>query len=173
MPRTLTALCLLFSCGLTAAATPLRPSELLDWPRQNLADFACQLEQRTGQVDATFSCARSKQLSDWGDACHPTDLSDAGPQLPAALARQLDPRISEVQLEWEYGRLQSVSVTFARIVTPAQVKAIFPGLNLDSANQRPNLSSASLQECATNQSCLYLEGFEHMGGADVECDDAE
>ncbi|WP_152221253.1 hypothetical protein [Pseudomonas sp. SCB32] len=169
MPRTLTALCLLLTSGLASAA-PFTPADLVVWPRMSVADFACLLEQHTGQADAQFSCAASKKLSNWGDACHDTDLSYAGPQLPEALVRQLDPRISEVELDWEYGHLQSVNVTFDRIMTPEEVAGIFPDVNLDDPTSQANLSSASLQDCAADSSCLYLEGFEHMGGGDVDCE---
>lgn len=169
LPRRYTALCLLFSSGLASAA-PFSTSDLVSWPRMSVADFACLLEQRTGHADAQFSCAASKQLSNWGDACRDTDLSYAGPQLPEALGRQLNPHIEAVDLDWEYGRLQSVNVTFDKIMTADEVADIFPDVNLDDPASRDNLSNASLQDCAADSSCLYLEGFEHMGGGDVDCE---
>ncbi|WP_447746803.1 hypothetical protein [Pseudomonas nicosulfuronedens] len=172
MPRSFTALGLLLSSGLAAAA-PFTTAELVSWPRMGVADFACLLEQRTGHADAQFSCAASKKLSNWGDACHDTDLSYAGPQLPEALVRQFDPRIAAVDLDWEYGRLQSVNVTFDRIMTAEEVADIFPDVNLEDPTSRENLSNASLQDCASDASCLYLEGFEHMGGGDVDCEGAQ
>lgn len=172
MPRTFIALGLLLCSGLASAA-PFTTADLVAWPRMSVADFACQLEQRTGHVDAQFNCATSKTLSNWGDACHDTDLSYAGPQLPEALVRQLNPRISAVDLDWEYGRLQSVNVTFDRIMTADEVADIFPEVNLEDPSSRENLSNASLQDCAEDASCLYLEGFEHLGAADVECDNAQ
>ena len=172
MPRRFIALCLLLSSGLVAAA-PFTTSDLVSWPRMSVADFACQLEQRTGHVDAQFSCATSKTLGNWGDACHDTDLSYAGPQLPEALVRQLNPSITAVDLDWEYGRLQSVNVTFDRIMTADEVADIFPEVNLEEPTSRENLSNASLQDCAEDSSCLYLEGFEHMGGGDGDCEDAQ
>ncbi|MFR0689697.1 hypothetical protein ACLUTX_09885 [Enterobacterales bacterium AE_CKDN230030158-1A_HGKHYDSX7] len=176
MPRRMrercTALCLLFSSGL-ALAVPFTTADLVTWPRLGVADFACQLEQRTGKADAPFSCAASRKLNNWGDACHDTDLSYAGPQLPEALVRQLNPHITAVDLDWEYGRLQSVNVTFDRIMTEEEVADIFPEVNLDDPSSQGNLSNASLQDCAADASCLYLEGFEHLGAADVECEDAQ
>ena len=172
LTRCFIALSLVLSSGLACAA-PVTTADLVSWPRMGVADFACQLEQRTGKADAQFSCAASKKLSDWGDACHNTDLSYAGPQLPDALVRQLDPRIAEVELDWEYGRLQSINVTFDRIMTAEEVADIFPDVNLDDPASRGTLSNASLQDCAADASCLYLEGFEHLGAADVECDDAQ
>ncbi|MFS2124773.1 hypothetical protein [Pseudomonas sp. Pseusp97] len=171
MPRSFTALCLLFSSALASAA-PFNTADLIGWPRMNVADFACLLEQRTGHADAQFSCAASRKLSDWGDACHATDISYAGPQLPEALVRQIDSRIAAVDLDWEFGRLQSVNVTFDRIMTADEVADIFPEVNLDDPTSRANLSNASLQDCAEDASCLYLEGFEHLGAADVECEDS-
>lgn len=170
MLRGLMVLCLLLSSG--AHAAPFTLADLVDWPRMSVADFACLLEQRTGHADAQFSCAASRKLSNWGDACHDTDLSYAGPQLPEALARQLNAHIEAVDLDWEFGRLQSVNVTFDRIMTADEVADIFPDVNLDDPTSRPNLSNASLQDCASDASCLYLEGFEHLGAADVECEDA-
>jgi len=172
MSRTLTALCLLLGSGVASAAS-FTTADLITWPRMSVADFACLLEQRTGQGDAQFSCAASKKLSNWGDACHDTDLSYAGPQLPEGLVRQLDPRIAAVELDWEYGRLQSVNVTFDKIMTAEEVADIFPDVNLEDPTSRENLSNASLQDCAADSSCLYLEGFEHMGGGDADCDDAQ
>lgn len=171
MLRRFPALCLLFSSALASAA-PFTTADLVSWPRMNVADFACLLEQRTGHADAQFSCAASGKLSNWGDACHPTDLSYAGPQLPEALVRQIDQRISAVDLDWEFGRLQSVNVTFDRIMSAEEVTDIFPDVNLDDPTSRANLSNASLQGCAEDASCLYLEGFEHLGAADVECEQA-
>lgn len=168
----LTALCLLFSSGLASAA-PFTTADLVSWPRMSVADFACLLEQRTGHADAQFSCAASRKLSNWGDACHDTELSYAGPQLPEALVHQLDPRIVAVDLDWEYGRLQSVNVTFEKIMTAEEVADIFPQVNLEDPTSRDNLSNASLQDCAEDASCLYLEGFEHLGGGDVDCEDAQ
>ncbi|MDH1007358.1 hypothetical protein N5J43_00495 [Pseudomonas nicosulfuronedens] len=172
LPGRFTALCLLVTSGLASAA-PITTDDLVSWPRMNVADFACLLEQRTGHADAQFSCAASRKLSNWGDACHNTDLSYAGPQLPEALVRQLDPRIAAVDLDWEYGRLQSVNVTFSGIMTAEEVADIFPQVSLEDPTSRDNLSNASLQDCASDASCLYLEGFEHLGGGDVDCEDAQ
>jgi hypothetical protein len=172
MPRRFTALCLLLSSGLAHAA-PFTTDDLISWPRMSVADFACQLESRTGKVDAPFSCAASRKLNDWGDVCHPTDLSYAGPQVAEAQVRALDPRIAAVDLDWEYGRLQSVNVTFDKIMTAEEVADIFPQVNLDDPTSRDNLSNASLQDCASDASCLYVEGFEHLGAADVECEGAQ
>lgn len=172
IPRSLAVLCLLLSSGLAHAA-PFTIADLVSWPRMTVADFACLLEQRAGHADAQFNCAASRKLSNWGDACHDTDLSYAGPQLPEALARQLNPHITAVDLDWEYGRLQSVNVTFDKIMTAEEVADIFPDVNLEDPTSRENLSNASLQDCAEDASCLYLEGFEHLGGGDVDCEDAQ
>lgn len=59
-----TALCLLFSSALASAA-PFTSADLVAWPRMNVADFACLLEQRSGHADAQFSCAASRKLSNW------------------------------------------------------------------------------------------------------------
>ena len=160
---------LLLSAGLSCAA-PFSPTDLPSWPRMSAPIFGCQLEQRGGYKDADFNCANRKQRRDWGNVCHITRFSYAGPQLSPALARQLHPLIKDVRLEWEYGRLQTVTVAFNKIITPKTLHTVIPGLKLDQPYQRPNLMDASLQQCEQNASCLVLQGFEHLGGADADCE---
>ena len=169
MSKALLALTLLLSSGLACAA-PFTPSDLPTWPRLSAQAFGCLLEQRTGQKDPAFNCANRAQQHDWGTACRITNLSYSGPQLSPKAIQQLHPLIRDVRLDWEYGRLQAVNVVFKKTVTPAMLTSVIPGLKLDTPFQRPNLMDTSLQQCEKNASCLLLQGFDHMGGADVDCE---
>ena len=115
---------LLLSAGLSCAA-PFSPTDLPSWPRMSAPIFGCQLEQRGGYKDADFNCANRKQRRDWGNVCHITRFSYAGPQLSPALARQLqatyvdlkqfNPRQELIVLLPEAQARRAVNIVLARL----------------------------------------------------------
>lgn len=146
----------------------LVPPELATWPRMKATDFGCMLEKRFGIQDKTYGCAADFDRMDWGDAClGATTNYNVGPALPLSVAKSLPSPISEVDLEWEHGELQDLSVTFDRKVSAREVEAMF-GLRIDGPKPE-NVMSVDLQDCAQGKSCLTLQGFDHMGAADFEC----
>lgn len=154
--------------GKGAFFVKLVPPELATWPRMKATDFGCMLEKRFGIRDPQFGCAADFDRMDWGDAClGAAGNYHVGPELPPSVAKSLPSPISAVQLEWEHGELQHLSVEFDRKVSEREVEALF-GLRIDGPKPE-NLMSADLRDCAPGKSCLMLQGFEHMGAADLDC----
>jgi hypothetical protein len=151
-----------------AFAIKLVAPELATWPRMKATDFGCMLEKRFGIQDPRYGCSADFDRMDWGDAClGATTNYNVGPELPPSVAKSLPSPISAVELEWEHGELQHLSVEFDRKVSAREVEALF-GLRL--GDPKPdNLMSVDLQDCALEKSCLTLQGFDHMGAADFEC----
>jgi len=169
---TLAGICLLVSPGIVratdASTAELSPSDLATWPRMRATDFGCMLEKRFGTRDARFNCASDFDRMNWGDACRDVDHYYAGPALPPAIAKTLPSPIESIDIAWEQGRMQNVSITFDRKVSEGDVEALL-GLRIDGP-MPDNIGSADIQDCATGKSCLVLQGFDHQGAGDLDCD---
>jgi hypothetical protein len=68
-----------------------------------------------------------------------------------------------VDLTWEHGELQSVSIAIKKPVDTEALRGAFhlpqPGGKLPR-----NLSAFSIEDCGPKRICVVLEGVEHQGG---------
>lgn len=161
----------LFGTACIADDLSLKPNDLLSWPRMNAQTFGCVLERKTGYKDKDFNCTKQNRKPDWGSPCNPTESSYTGPQIPEYIASTLHPTIAEIQLDWDFGRIQSITIQFKKKISPQELKVIFPDLKQHAPFLQSNLMNVSLQQCSKNTSCLVLQGFEHMGAAETDCTD--
>jgi len=153
-----------------AVAGKLTPSELATWPRMRATDFGCMLEKRFGVRDKRYGCGVDFERIDWGDGCSGENYN-AGPELPLRVAGTLPAPITSVSINWEHGEMQSVFVDFDRTLSEGDIDALL-GLHIDGP-MPDNIMSAGIQECLGATPCkttLSMQGFEHMGAADLECD---
>jgi hypothetical protein len=129
----------------------------LTWFRADVKSFGCFLEKDFSYRDKKFNCDLKKYRNN-GDPCKKTDLYYEGPQIPKDKYNMISERISSMNLAWEHGRLQEISLTLDKKYNEREVKSFFilP-------------KSASIQECSLSNTCVILTVFDHMGGGDVEC----
>ena len=108
----------------------------------------------------------------------------------------MDPLATKVELDWEQGRLQMVTVTLKGTWNEADVRKAFglpraegsklteaelrsePGNLMDTSVQYPSSAlDESLAKRASNPArgttAVMLYGFDHMGGGDVDCGGGE
>ncbi|CAB3968690.1 hypothetical protein BCO9919_03373 [Burkholderia cenocepacia] len=187
---------------LLAAANPssgtLLPKPTADiraLPRMTSPKFGCYVETSFGYRDKRFNCAL-KQYRNTGDACKNTKAYYEGPAFPDRLAASVHPLATKVDLDWEQGRLQMVTVTLKGTWNEADVRKAFglpraegsklteaelrsePGNLMDTSVQYP---SSPLDESlakrpsnpARGTTAVMLYGFDHMGGGDVDCGGGE
>ena len=165
-------LILLVGCGVGAAhstAADLGPASLnvASWARMSAPDFGCMLEKSLGHRERRFNC-ELKHYQNHGDPCKNTDAYYEGPTFPATLARRVHRLADSVELDWEHGELRMVTVALKGEFTDAQVRHAF---KLPPEGQLPsNLMQIAIEHDNPDQTDLLLIGFDHIGGADVECD---
>ncbi|HDR9764687.1 TPA: hypothetical protein QDC27_000168 [Burkholderia cepacia ATCC 25416] len=187
---------------LLAAANPssgtLLPKPSVDvraWPRMTSPKFGCYVETTFGYRDKRFNCAL-KKYRNTGDACGNTKAYYEGPVFPDRLAASVHPLATKVELDWEHGDLQMVTVTLkgtwneadvrkafglpraeARQLTDAELR-LAPGNLMDTSVQYP---SSPLDESlakrpsnpARGTTAVMLYGFDHMGAGDADCGGGE
>ncbi|QOH40163.1 hypothetical protein C7S14_3115 [Burkholderia cepacia] len=187
---------------LLAAANPssgtLLPKPSVDvraWPRMTSPKFGCYVETTFGYRDKRFNCAL-KKYRNTGDACGNTKAYYEGPVFPDRLAASVHPLATKVELDWEHGDLQMVTVTLkgtwnesdvrkafglpraeARQLTDAELRSA-PGNLMDTSVQYP---SSPLDESlakrpsnpARGTTAVMLYGFDHMGAGDAGCGGGE
>ncbi|HIH2747507.1 hypothetical protein L3V59_20765 [Burkholderia aenigmatica] len=165
------------------------------WPRTSSPVFGCMLERTFGYRDKRFNCSL-KQYRNTGDACKNTTAYYEGPAFPDRLAARVHPLATKVDLDWEQGRLQMVTVTLKGTWNEADVRNAFglprddartptkaelrkaPGNLMDTSVQYPSSptdDSLGLRPSnpARGTTAVMLYGFDHMGAGDVDCGDAE
>ncbi|WP_175910090.1 hypothetical protein [Burkholderia metallica] len=161
------------------------------WPRMASPAFGCTLEKTFGYRDKRFNCAL-KHYKNTGDACRNTTTYYEGPAFPDRLAARVHPLATKVDLDWEQGRLQMVTVTLKGTWNEADVRKAFglpraEGRKLTDAERRmepDNLMDTSVQypsgqtddsvarrpsNPARGTTAVMLYGFDHMGAGDVDC----
>jgi hypothetical protein len=139
------------------AAAKLTKTEFGQWPRARADVFGCFLEKEFGFKDKKFNCSL-KDYHNHGDPCKNVDAYVEGPEFPLGAMTQVGADVKSIQLAWEHGDLQSVSVEF-------QGKK-----KLDELKKYRLPSDASLQDCTLNTTCVVVEGFDHLGAGDAGCE---
>ncbi|EMN5128184.1 MULTISPECIES: hypothetical protein [Burkholderia] len=176
-----------------SSGTPV-PKPTVDvraWPRMTSPTFGCYVETTFGYRDKRFNCAL-KKYRNTGDACKNTKAYYEGPAFPDRLAASVHPLATKVELDWEQGRLQMVTVTLKGTWNEADVRKAFglpraegsklteaelraePGNLMDTSVQYPSSPlDESLAKRSSNPArgttAVMLYGFDHMGGGDVDC----
>ncbi|MBE2969135.1 hypothetical protein IMT09_13610 [Burkholderia cepacia] len=180
-----------------SSGTPLPKSsvDVRAWPRMASPKFGCYVETTFGYRDKRFNCAL-KKYRNTGDACGNTKAYYEGPVFPDRLAASVHPLATKVELDWEHGDLQMVTVTLkgtwneadvrkafglpraeARQLTDAELRSA-PGNLMDTSVQYP---SSPLDESlakrpsnpARGTTAVMLYGFDHMGAGDADCGGGE
>lgn len=160
------------------AGLPAPRIDVLSWPRMPAADFGCFMEKTLGHRDARFNCAL-KGYRNRGDICKTPDAYYEGPEFPDNLAARVHPLATHVELRWEHGNLQAVSITLKGTWSEAQVRQAFKlpraaASKLSIAEQKKhawpeNIMDTDVQAPSPGQTDVTLTGFDHMGAADVGC----
>ncbi|HDR9506040.1 hypothetical protein C5615_05245 [Burkholderia cepacia] len=179
----------------TGAALPKPTVDIRTWPRMSSPAFGCTLEKTFDYHDKRFNCAL-KKYRNTGDACTNTTAYYEGPAFPDRLAARVHPLATKVELDWEHGDLQMVTVTLKGTWNEADVRKAFglprtEGRKLTEAELRKqpdNLMDTSIQypssptddslgrrpsDPAHGTTAVMLYGFDHMGAGDVECGEGE
>ena len=128
--------------------------------------FGCLLERELGARDARFNCAL-QGYKNAGDPCQNTDAYDEGPAFPEQALSRLRPAPRGLSLDWEHGDLQALSVTLPGRVSEDEARRMV-GLGAADAALPDNVSAVDVSECRQD-TCVRIEGFEHMGAGEVEC----
>ncbi|WP_175748414.1 hypothetical protein [Burkholderia pyrrocinia] len=179
----------------TGAALPKPTVDIRAWPRMSSPAFGCTLEKTFAYRDKRFNCAL-KKYRNTGDACKNTTAYYEGPAFPDRLAARVHPLATKVELDWEHGDLQMVTVTLKGTWNETDVRKAFglpraEGRKLTEAELRKqpdNLMDTSIQypssptddslgrrpsDPAHGTTAVMLYGFDHMGAGDVECGEGE
>jgi hypothetical protein len=143
-----------------AADLPPFSADILAWPRLSAAEMGCLIEKRFGHRDARFNCDLKDYVKPRG--CDEPDRYYEGPQFPEALAARVHPLASEVNLSFEHGDLQMVIVRLAGSFSEPQ---FLEALGIADADARPG----NVMYLSVGPHSVMLQGFDHMGGADVDC----
>lgn len=183
---------LLALAGHTLGADQQPPGvNVLAWPRMPSSEFGCYMEKTLGHRDKRFNCSL-KRYRNQGDPCKNPDTYNEGPLFPASLAARIHPLATQVQLNWEHGELQQVTVTLKGTLNEVQLRKAFElpragdaspeaeqqllPKNIMDAHIEHSLepSNSSLEIHPSDPSLgltsVTLVGFEHMGAGDVDCD---
>lgn len=177
--RLLCAFIVVFTCTHQALAADLPPAsvDVLAWPRLSSSAFGCYLEKTLGHRDKRFNCAL-KGYENQGDPCTNAAAYAEGPEFPARLAARVHPLAKDVELSWEHGELQQVTLVLKGTFNEVEVRRAFKlpraeAYSLSEAEQGAlpeNIMDTSVQADPSNGLTLVmLTGFDHMGAGDVDC----
>lgn len=146
---------------------------VLSWPRASVDKFGCMLEREFQTRDAKFNCALRNYVH-VSNVCDPTSPYYEGPMFPADKAAKVAEQFEEISVAHEHGEVQSVTIRLKQRQTQTAIRALLGLPTSPRAALPSNISSISIQGCrpdGASQICnvVLLQGFEHMGAADVEC----
>ena len=139
--------------------TKLLKTDFTTWPKANVVKFGCFLEKEFGHKDKKFNCGLKDHVNN-GDPCKNVEAYYAGPEFPLALVDKVNDKIESITLAWEDDRLQNVSVVLKSRYSEKKARKLF---------KLPNNSYTSVSNCGKNNTCISIQGFDHMGSGDVEC----
>jgi hypothetical protein len=138
---------------------------VLAWFKMNPAEFGCYLQKTFGVRDKKWNCD-IKEFKAGGDPCKNTAAYYVGPKFPKKLIKKLSARLSGLQMSWEHGALQNISLDFDSKVAEADARRLF---GLPATGAPAEFSYIEMQDCSKDHSCLIIEKFEHMGAGEADC----
>lgn len=184
------AACLLFSCGapdtwqskvavngvaeLSADAVSsahvhggeaVAPHALVALLRADLPSFGCWLEKGFAYRDERFNCS-TRHYTNLGDPCDRLEEYYEKIDFPEALCRHIHPDIRDIDVQFEHGVLQELTVVFSK---PIPRTAIDKMLGLQSDRMPSNVVFIEYYELQGMSERVTIIGFEASGGIDVEC----
>ena len=142
----------------------LSVTDFLSWPRSNAAAFGCFLENHFKHRDKRFNCSL-ENYKNKGDPHKNVEEYYEGPLFPKGKESKVHSEISSIDLSWEHGDLQSVSLTLKKKMNEAEVRKVFK-LPAKENYPRPNVMSISIQQCSIKATCVLIQGFDHQGSGD-------
>jgi hypothetical protein len=135
----------------------LKAHDVTTWPRADARRFGCFLQTAFGIKDKKFNC-NLNHYRNKGDPCEKTKAYYEGPRFPPDKVALVDKRFKFLDLSWEHGELQQVSIALEGKFSKQDLRATF---NLPE--------KASIQDCSLKDTCIVLTGFDHLGAGDVVC----
>lgn len=106
------------------ASLPPPNVDISKWPQMSSKAFGCYLEKTFGYRDKRFHCGMKKYEPE-GNVCTNAKGYYEGPEFPRRLAAKVHPLATDVQLDWESGGLQSVSVTLKGRWNEKELRKVF------------------------------------------------
>ncbi len=172
-------LLLLALCGAMALAVDASAQEIsldaanvLSWPRAGVDRFGCMLEQNFAAPSTRFGCAQQGYVNR-GNPCTAADAYYEGPRLPADLATRVSPLLATIDVKYEAGKVQAVTLFLKTRQTESAIRAAF-ALPPAGTITPGNIASIDIDGCRPDgptQVCniVLLQGFDHQGAGDGVC----
>lgn len=150
---------------------------LLTWARKTPVEIGCMLENEFSYRDTIFNCNYKNYVNN-GDPCKNTDEYYEGINFPVELASKVNSLIENINLKFEHGNLQEISITFKESLLKNEIKQMFdlPVTRQDFPDNVMNIQygeNVLSNEKPINPNYtkwLTITVFEHMGAGDVDCD---
>ena len=143
--------------------------DILKWPRMKADELGCLFERELGSSDERFNCALKGYVIK-RDPCSADGSYNEGPKLKETANTRIHPLVSDIDLNWEGGKLQALSITMKGSLTLDELKdALRLPEQLSYPKSHPNITDISIQKCGEAKMCVVIQGFEHIGAADIEC----
>ncbi|HEY5824125.1 MAG TPA: hypothetical protein VIT44_07165 [Cyclobacteriaceae bacterium] len=149
---------------------------VISWLGAPVDKFTCELQKRFSYEDDGFKCG-VKPTEKW-DPEKPSYY--AGPVFPVDKVKMVHPLISNIDIVWEHGEIQTIRFTFENELSVESVQRIFnlPRTKEDWTTYYSYIfdisyGSLRLEDINTNDfkllrvKSLDLVAFEHMGAGDI------
>ncbi len=94
--------------------------------------------------------------------------------MPDVVAARIHPEIKSIDLAWEHGAMQQMSVAFKRKLSRKEIATILSlPEHFEVPQQQLKFIRIYIEQCGIDGSCLGIQMFDHMGAGDVDCGDAK
>ncbi|WP_426102133.1 hypothetical protein [Massilia sp. TSP1-1-2] len=166
-------LALVSRLGFATGNVAVAHHKLLTWPGMNPVQFGCYVEKTFGVRDKRFNCSAKPYVAG-GNPCTAADAYEEGPAFPDAAAAKIHPDIKTIDLSWEHGDLQQISVDFKRKLSRKEIATILSlPENFEVPQEKMKFIRIYIQECSSDGSCLGIQMFDHQGAGDIDCGDVK
>jgi hypothetical protein len=149
---------------------------LLSWAGKSPVEIGCMLETEFSFKDSVFNCAYKNYINK-GDPCKKTKEYYEGINFPEHLVAKVHPSVKEMDLKFEHGQLQEITITFKDSLLKDKIRQLFnlPAkkdslpANVMSIGYGENVYSKDKPSNPKYTRWLSITCFEHMGAGDVDC----
>ena len=148
---------------------------LISLLRKTPVEIGCMLQTVFNYRDSVFNCDNRNYVNK-GDPCKKTVEYYEGIKISDELAQKIDPSFKKIELFFEHGSLQHMTVTFWDSVLITKIRETFNlplkgsyPQNIIDIDYGENTFSADKPVNENYTRLFSITGFDHIGAGDADC----
>src|SRR5690606_16040310 len=155
----------------------LKEYPLITLLRKTPPEIGCILESKLKYKDSIYNCSNKNYVNP-GNPCGSDNQYYKGIKIPDSIARKIHSKFKSIELSFEHGNLQELSIVFKDSLRKTDIlntfklpkeKTEFPE-NIINISYGENVFSKMKPLDTLYTRWLSITGFDHIGAGELDCE---